>query len=362
MTYPQTRTCIERITPYVPGKPIDEVKREFGISDVIKLASNENPLGPSPAACKAMANAAANMAIYPDGACFALKEKLAAHLGVPAGSLVIGNGSDEVIKLIAEAFLDSGDEGVYADPSFSEYPYVLRLMGAKECVIPLVDFTHDLDAMADAVGDATKIVFVCNPNNPTGTIVDGPSLQAFVDKIPQDVLIILDEAYYEYVDDPSYPQTLAWALERPNIVVLRTFSKVYGLAGLRVGYGVANPKLAAWINRVKEPFNVNAMGQIAAIAALEDQDHVQRSIEVNRQGKGYLYDEFKKLGLKYVPTQANFIYVDLARPCDAVFKGLLKQGVIIRKGDAFGQPTFIRVTIGTQEQNQRFIGALEAVL
>ncbi len=361
MKYPQTRKCIDRITPYVPGKPIEEVQRELGISDVIKLASNENPLGPSPLAVQAMVDAAANMALYPDGAALALKEKLAAHLNVPVESLVVGNGSDEILKLIAEAFVDSEDSGIYADPSFSEYAYVLRLMGAREVAVPLVDFTHDLEAMAQAMDETTKIVFVCNPNNPTGTIVDEASLRAFVDRIPEDVLVVIDEAYYEYVDDPSYPQTVPWVLERPNVVVTRTFSKVYALAGLRVGYAVANPKLAADINRVKEPFNVNSMAQVAAIAALADQAHVQKSVEVNRQGKEYLYAEFEKLGLAYVPTQTNFIYVDLGRPSADVYQALLRQGVIVRQGDPFGQPTFIRVTIGTPEQNQRFVEALRTL-
>ena len=289
------------------------------------------------------------------------KEKLAAHLNVPVESLVVGNGSDEILKLIAEAFVDSEDSGIYADPSFSEYAYVLRLMGAREVAVPLVDFTHDLEAMAQAMDETTKIVFVCNPNNPTGTIVDEASLRAFVDRIPEDVLVVIDEAYYEYVDDPSYPQTVPWVLERPNVVVTRTFSKVYALAGLRVGYAVANPKLAADINRVKEPFNVNSMAQVAAIAALADQAHVQKSVEVNRQGKEYLYAEFEKLGLAYVPTQTNFIYVDLGRPSADVYQALLRQGVIVRQGDPFGQPTFIRVTIGTPEQNQRFVEALRTL-
>lgn len=357
------REGIRDIKPYVPGKPIEEVQRELGLEDVVKLASNENPLGPSPLAIKAIQAEAAEVNLYPDGACFELRRALAQHLGVSEQSLILGNGADEIIKLLAEAFLRPGEEVLVGRPSFSEYDFCTQLMGGK--VIPVsvdAQFCFDLPAMAQRIGNNTKLVFICNPNNPTGTIVKREELVRFLDQVPPEVLVILDEAYGEFADDPDYPQGLKLLSRYPNLVVLRTFSKVYGLAGLRVGYGVGSPEVISWIHRVREPFNVNRLAQKAALAALADAAHVERTLENNRLGKEYLYRELARLGLAYLPTQANFIFVNVGRDCRQVFQALLKEGVITRTGDIFGLDNFLRISIGRPEENQKLIRSLEKVL
>lgn len=357
------RRAIFALNPYVPGKPVEEVERELGITGVIKLASNENPLGPSPFAIEALREAITRVNSYPDSNCFYLKKELAAHLGCREENLIIGNGSDELLKLIAETFLEPGDEVIFAHPSFSEYEFVSKIMEANCIAVPVrEDFTHDLREMAGKIGPRTKIVFVCNPNNPTGTIVTGNELRAFFAEISPDVLVVMDEAYYEYVTDPEYPNSLQFIEEGKNVIVLRTFSKIYGLAGLRIGYGIARPEIIALINRVREPFNVNLLAQEAARASLRDQDHLRRSRELVLEGREHLYQAFNRLGLAYVPTQANFIFVNIFQDSRKVFAALLREGVIIRTGDIFGYPTYIRVTIGTPEENQRFIASLEKVL
>lgn len=357
------RPAIFTIKPYVPGKPIEEVEREYGITGIIKLASNENPLGPSPLAMEAMSRAISRVHIYPDGNCYYLKSDLAKHIGLREENLIIGNGSDEILKMIAEAFLNAGDEVVFAHPSFSEYEFVSKIMDAKIVSVPLKkNFVHDLEAMLKVVSSATKIVFVCNPNNPTGTIVTQEELVSFLGKIPEHLLVVIDEAYYEYVSDPLYPDSLEFIRQGKKVIVLRTFSKIYGLAGLRIGYGISTPEIIGLINRVREPFNVNLMAQEAARASLQDSEHVRRSREMVLEGREFLYKAFDRLGLNYVPTQANFIFVDVGRDCREVFVSLLKKGVIVRTGDIFGHPTFLRVTIGTREENERFISCLEDVL
>lgn len=359
-----TRGALAGIKPYVPGKPIEEVEREYGLKDVIKLASNENPLGPSPLAVDSLQEAASRVQLYPDGSCHYLREELAAHLGLEPKNLIIGNGSDEILKLVAETFINEGDEAVMANPSFSEYDFCVTLMGGRSIKVPLdADFRHQPEAMLEAVTPRTKLIFICNPNNPTGTIISGDQIKKMLSQLPDRALIVFDEAYYEYVDDPEYLSGMELVKSGwKNVLVLRTFSKIYGLAGLRVGYGMGHEDLISWINRAREPFNVNSLAQLAARAALRDKAHVQKSRQMNSQEKEYLYGKFKELGLPYVPTQANFIFVDLKTNCREVFRRMLEQGVIIRTGDIFGHDTFIRVTIGTREQNQRFIRTLEEVL
>ncbi len=360
---PSHRDAIMAIEPYVPGKPISEVKRELGIDDVIKLASNENPLGPSPLAQEAVAKWVTQMHLYPDGYAYELRRTLAASLGVGDDQLVFGTGSDEVIRLIAEAFMSPGDEVVMATPTFSVYRSATLLMGAKPVEIPLQDYTHDLLAMAAAVNEKTKAVFVCNPNNPTGTIVPYLEIREFMKDIPPSTLVVFDEAYFEYVTDTDYPNSLALLEgDGPAVVILRTFSKAYGLAGLRIGYGVSDPETASILNRVREPFNTNAAAQVGALAALADTDHLSRSLEVNSAGKQYLSEAFAELGLEYVHTHTNFILVDVRRDCKEVFRKLLARGVIVRTGDIFGYPTKLRISIGTQQENRRFVEALRAVL
>ncbi len=358
------RQALTNIKPYVPGKPIEEVKREYGLENVIKLASNENPLGPSPKAVKAIKDSLEEINLYPDGSCYNLTKDLGAFLGVEPSSLIVGNGSDEILKLLAETFINEGDEAIMAEPSFSEYDFCVNLMAGKMIKIP-VDrhYVHDLDKMAAAITDKTKLIFICNPNNPTGTIISKEKMAEFMKKVPSHVIIVFDEAYFEYVDDPDYISGLEYLKEdRKNIIVLRTFSKVYGLSGLRIGYGIANPKLIEWVSRAREPFNVNSLAQIAARSALKDGAFLEKSLLLNKTGKKYLYREFQKRNLSYVPTQANFIFVDLEADSKMIFRQLLKQGVIIRTGDIFGYPNYIRVTIGTEAENERFITALDKIL
>jgi len=356
------RECILDLVPYVPGKPIAEVKRELGIDDIIKLASNENPLGPSPRAIGAMKAAAADVGLYPEGSCFELRQAVAEHLGVPTDTLIFGSGADEVIHYIGTAFLDAGDEIVQGQPSFSQYQAAATLMNCKTNLVPLKDWTHDLEAMLAKVNERTKLFFITNPNNPTGTIVEAEQVEAVLDALPERCILVLDEAYYEYVDDPSYTRAIEWVMQGRKVIVLRTFSKIYGLAGLRVGYGIAPASIISLLERVRLPFNVSSMAQAAAIASLSDPDQVTRTREQNRRSKEYFYTELAKMGVPYTPTQANFVWVDVGRDCRQVFAELMKRGVIVRTGDPFGCPTHIRVTTGTPEQSERFIATLGEVL
>ena len=352
-----------RLKPYVPGKPIEEVKREFGITcSIVKMASNENPLGPSPKALAAMREALEQVALYPDGKCFQLTKALAGHLCVNENELFLGNGSDEIIHNLGITFLSPDDEIVQGDPSFSQYETSATVCNSGCVMVPLRDFTHDLDAMADRITDKTRLVYVANPNNPTGTIVTKQEVERFMARLPKRVIAIFDEAYYEYVDSPDYPNMIDYVKAGANVILLRTFSKVYGLAGLRVGYAIARPDLIECLNQVRLPFSVNSIAQAGAVASLDDPDQVARSRRVNSEGKKYLYRELEKMGLPYVPTEANFIFVDIKMDCRPVFTEMLKLGVIIRTGDIFGYPDFIRVTIGAAEENARFIDTLKQVL
>lgn len=357
------RPALAVIKPYEPGKPVEEVERELGIHNAIKLASNENPLGPSPLAVAALRQALEKVSFYPDGACFNLRRILAAHLGVGEDNLIIGNGSDEILKLIAEAFLREGEEAILCPPTFSEYEFATQLMGGKGRQVPAVDFDYDLPGLKAAAGPRTRMIFLANPNNPTGTMITHAELEDLVNSLPDDVLLVLDEAYYEYADSDVYPDSLAYVRAgQKNVIVLRTFSKIYGLAGLRVGYGIAAPELIASLHKVREPFNVNFLGQVAAAAAIGDTGHLEHSRQVNAQGKEFLYRELLDMGLRCLPTQANFIWMQVPRPCRDVFKDLLFRGIIVRTGDIFGYDDYLRVTIGTAEQNTKFIAALKEVL
>lgn len=354
--------AVEDLVPYPPGKPIEELERELGITGSIKLASNENPLGPSPKAVEAVKRAVSGVNRYPDGSCHYLRERLSAELGVSGDMLVFGNGSNEIIELMVRTFMAEGDEAVMADPSFAVYPILLKTVGGVSVRVPLKDFTHDLDAMSEAVGPRTRIVFIANPNNPTGTIVTREQVQGFMDKIPPDVIVCMDEAYFEFVRSPEYPDTLAMVKEgkRP-VVVLRTFSKVFGLAGLRIGYGVAHPQITDYLNRVRQPFNVNAMAQAAALACLEDPEHLERTRENNSNGLDYLYSEVDHMGLEYVPTEANFFLIKVGDG-GGVYEKLLRKGVIVRPMKSYGLGEYIRVTVGLPEENERFVRSLQEVL
>ena len=358
----RARPEVFTLKPYVPGKPIDEVKRELGLDDIIKIASNENPLGSSPKAVEAVRESLHLMHIYPDANCYNLKSRLAAVNGMGENGVLVGNGSDEILMLLATTFLNRGDQIVYGHPSFSEYEFTAKIMGAEGVEVPLNNFTFDLDAILKAINNKTKMVFICNPNNPTGTIVKDAEIERFMERVPDDVLVVFDEAYGEYTESADFTSGLKYVKAGRNVIVLRTFSKIYGLAALRVGYGLTLPEIAQAVEMITEPFNVNSMAQIGALAAIDDVEHVQRSRAINSVGKKYLYSEFDKLGLNYVPTEANFIFLDTGKDCQAVFKALLQMGVIIRTGDIFGHPNFIRVTIGTEAENERFIQSLTQVL
>ena len=352
---------IKTLVPYVPGKPIEEVEREFGIANSIKLASNENPLGPSPKALAAIRERLAELHLYPDGDCFYLKNSLAKKLGVAPEQLIFGNGSNELIELAVRTFMRPGDEAVMARQAFIVYPLVVQAAGGVGKVVPLREFTHDLKAICEAVTAKTRIILLANPNNPTGTIYRRREWESFLDRVSDEVLIVADEAYFEYVDDPDYPDSLSYHRSGKTILTCRTFSKLYGLAGLRIGYAVASKAVVALMQRVRQPFNVNAPAQWAALAAVEDRDHVRRTLDLNRQGMEYLKKEFGRLGLEQVPSRANFILVRVGNG-QQVYQQLLVQGVIVRPMAVYEFPEYIRVTIGTMEENRRFIEALGTVI
>jgi histidinol-phosphate aminotransferase len=357
-----TRPCVEKLRPYSPGKPIEEVQREFGLTDIIKLASNENPLGPSPKAVEAIRRAAQEVRLYPDNDCYHLRGALVRKLGVEPEQVLLGHGSDELIHNIGLAFVAPGDEVMMCEGPFSQWEFTAKLMEGKPVYVPMKEYRYDVEGMAGRLSERTKVVFVGSPNNPTGTIVTKDELAVLVGALPESTILVMDEAYYEYVDDAEYPDSLGLVREGRPVIVLRTFSKIYALAGLRVGYGATTVELADALGRVREPFNVSSVAQAAALASLEDGEQVERTRALNGKAKEYLYGEFDRLGLGYAPSQANFVWVDVGRDCREVFEGLLRRGVIVRTGDVFGAPTHFRVTTGTEEQNERFVAALAEVL
>jgi len=357
-----TAPGIPGLTPYVPGKPVSELEREHGIRDAVKLASNENPLGPGAKAREAAARALADIGRYPDGGGFALRRALADHHGVDPAAIVLGNGSNDVLDLVARTFLQPGAEAVFSQYAFAVYPIATQAVGARARVAPAKDFGHDLDAMAGLVDAATRVVWIANPNNPTGTWLGADTLQAFLARLPATCIAVVDEAYTEYVDRPDYPDATTWLGEFPNLVVTRTFSKVHGLAGLRVGYGICDPRIAELLNRVRQPFNVNSPAQAAAIAALSDRDHVRASVALNRAGLARIAAGFDRLGLIYIPSVCNFLTVDLGRPAAPLDAALLRQGCIVRPLANYGLPHHLRVSVGRPEENDRLLAALAAVL
>lgn len=354
------RACVRDILPYQPGKPIDDVKREFGLAQVIKLASNENPLGASPRAKRAAAVALKDAAMYPDGGCFYLRQALARRLGVAPAMILLGNGSNELLVQLGEAYLNPGDELLTSQMTFVVYATTAQLMNAKLVQTPLRDYAFDLEAMARALTPKTRMVFIANPNNPTGTAVEPAALARFMKRVPESCLVVLDEAYFEYADRGRMADTVGWVKAgRPNLVVLRTFSKCYGLAGLRVGYGVAHPAIVQTIDRVRTPFNVSIPAQAAALAALSDQAHVRRSVALARRERLWLWKQLKAAGFEAVPSQANFIFARVpSGDGRALFEALQRRGVIIRP---MGGP-YVRITAGTRPQNEKLIKALKKVL
>ncbi len=354
---------VRGIAPYIPGKPIAETARELGLreADILKMASNENPLGPSPRALEAIRGALNDLHYYPDGSGFELKAILARRLGLKPENFVLGNGSNDVLELVARAFLTAADSAVYSEHAFMVYPLVVQAIGATRIEVPAKDYGNDLGAIASAVRADTKIVFVANPNNPTGTFTPWDEVHALVERIPRRVLVVIDEAYGEYLPDALKSPSPRWLAAHPNLVVSRTLSKAFGLAGLRVGFGFAHPEVAEVMNRVRQPFNVNHLAMVAACAALEDHEFIARSRDVNARGLVQLKQGFDRLGLEYIPSLGNFITVRVG-DASRVYESLLKEGVIVRPIAGYGLPEHLRVTVGLPEHNARFLAALERAL
>ena len=355
---------VRSIAPYQPGKPISEVARELGLKEenIIKLASNENPLGIGPRTRAAIERSLGEIARYPDGNGFELKQALSRRYGVDMASIVLGNGSNDVLELVALAFLGPGRAAVMSQHAFAVYPLATQARGARAIVVPAKNFAHDLDAMAKAVDDETYVVWLANPNNPTGTLARPDELEAFLRKVPERVLVVLDEAYNEYIQADVRGEPVKWLRRHPNLVVTRTFSKAYGLAGLRVGYALAHPSVADIMNRVRQPFNVNSIGLAAAAAALDDMEFVARSYAENLNGMRQLEEGARRLGLDYIPSFGNFLTIRVGK-ANEIFKRLLRRGVIVRPiGGGYGLPEHLRVTIGTAAENDKFLAALSASL
>ncbi|TAJ30826.1 MAG: histidinol-phosphate transaminase [Nitrospirae bacterium] len=349
---------IASLVPYLPGKPIEELERELGIPRAIKLASNENPLGPSPKALAVLTEVAGTLNRYPDGGAHRLRRALADHYKVTPDQVILGNGSDEIIGLLVRTFLSPGDEAVMADQTFVIYKMEVTAAHGVPVIVPLKAGRHDLPAMAKAVTPRTRLLFVCNPNNPTGTMVAAEDVAALMAQVPDEVIVVFDEAYYEYVVSRDFPDSLGYVTQNRNVIVLRTFSKVYGLAGLRIGYGLTTPEITGYLNRVRPPFNANSLAQRAALAALGDEEHVARSRAMNQAEMARVRTELVSLGLQPLPSEANFLYFDVGRSGREVFEALLREGVIVRHIEG----RMLRVTIGLPEENTRFLQALKAVL
>jgi histidinol-phosphate aminotransferase len=354
---------LKQLPVYQPGRPIEEVARELGLdaADIIKLASNENPLGPSPMAVEAMQQAVTQSHLYPDGNAFYLKRRLAETLDLPPDHLVLGNGSNEIIEFLGHALLDATSEVVVSEYCFAVYPLVTQLFGAKRVTVPARQYAHDLDAMLAAVSPNTRILFVANPNNPTGTLASRDAVERLVANIPDHVVLVLDEAYIEYLEDPADFLPLVRSGEKPNLILMRTFSKIHGLAGLRLGYGIGHPELIAALEKIRQPFNTNAIAQAAALAALGDLDHLERTRKINTAGLQFLHGRLKDLQLEVIPSHANFIVVKVGKG-NKVFEALQQRGVIVRPMGGYRLPEWIRISVGTAAENARCIDALKLVL
>jgi histidinol-phosphate aminotransferase len=358
----EAKPQLYNLQPYKPGKPIEEVKRELGLEKVTKLASNENPFGFSPKVKDAIVEELTELPVYPDGYATELREAVASHVGVAPEMLIFGNGSDEIVQIICRTFLSSESNTVIATPTFPQYRHNAIIEGAEVREVPLVDGTHNLPSMLSAIDEETKIVWVCTPNNPTGTYSTKTDLLDFLNRVPKHVLVVCDEAYYEYVITEDYPETIPLLEQYPNLIILRTFSKAYGLAALRVGFGVANKSVISILEPAREPFNVNRLAQLAATVALEDKAFIKKCRDRNREGVKQ-YEQFcKAYNLDYYPTQANFVLIDFNRDSDEVFHYLLSKGFIVRSGNALGSPGYVRITVGSETQNQEIIDVLSTWL
>lgn len=357
-------TGVQGLQPYQPGKPIDELARELGLDPaaIVKLASNENPLGPSARAIAAIQKAVPDICRYPDGNGYALKSKLAGRYGLDPAQITLGTGSNDILELAARAFVDRDAEVVYSEHAFAVYPIVTQALGARHVKVPARDWGHDLEAMAAAITADTRLVFVANPNNPTGTMVSRTALQGFLKQVPEQVIIVLDEAYCEYMTAADYPDGLEFLADFPNLIIARTFSKAWGLAGLRVGYGLSSAAIADVLNRVRQPFNVDALGMAAATAVLDDDAYLVQSRKVNQNGLRQFAAGLEKLGLTWIPTQCNFVAVDFKRPAQPLYEALLREGVIVRPIAAYGMPNHLRISVGLEHENARCLSALQRIL
>ncbi len=356
---------VRRLHPYQPGKPIDELEREYGVSDIIKLASNENPLGSSPLAIRAMEGELADLWLYPDGSGFVLREALARHHGLDPDCITLGNGSNDVLVLLAEAFLTPEHEAVYSQYCFAVYPIACQAAGAVGRCAPALPqdggqpLGHDLAALRERVGERTRLVFIANPNNPTGTWLGEAELRAFIDSLPDHVLVVVDEAYHEYSKPMGVPDATLWLADCPRLIVTRTFSKAYGLAGIRVGYALSHPEVAGMLNRVRQPFNVNNLALSGAAAALGDREFIDRSVAANAAGLEQLADGLRRRGITVAPSAANFLLADMQRESGPVYEALLQRGIIVRPVGNYGLPNHLRITIGTGTQNAALLDALD---
>jgi histidinol-phosphate aminotransferase len=351
------KKSVMNIKPYIPGKPIEEVEREYGIKNVVKLASNENPLGPSKLAVKAMVKKLKSVNLYPESGAYYLRVALAKHLRIKENTLVFGNGSNELLNMIAEAFVSPGDEVMFSALSFMVYHIATDMVGGTAVHIPHKDFNHDVDAFIKRLSPKTKLIYICNPNNPTGTMINKTDFERLMVAVSPKTIVALDEAYFEYVQDKNFPDGMKYLSKFPNLIVLRTFSKVYGLAGIRIGYAAADPDIIEILERIRAPFNANLVAQAGALAALGDREHVKESLRVNSEGKKYLYAELKKLGIEYIPSHTNFIFIKFKENSKVVFEALLKKGVIIRTQ----HDNYARITIGTMKENRKLTDALNAI-
>ena len=358
----QAASGVANLNPYVPGKPVSELERELGISDSVKLASNENPLGCSPLALNAINSELGEIARYPDGGGFELRNALAAKHGVDASCITLGNGSNDVLDMIARVFLGPGRESLFSQHAFAVYPISSQAVGAELKIATAKEYGHDLNAIAELISDRTGVIWIANPNNPTGNWLGSTELRSFIESVPPETIVVMDEAYIEYVNEPDYPDTSNWLQDFPNLIVTRTFSKAYGLASLRVGYGLSHPDVADLLNRVRQPFNVNSMALAAAKAALDDQDFIRRAVEVNSSGMIQLKHGFAELGLDYIPSVGNFITVDVGKPGPEVDRALLQEGCIVRPVANYGLPNHLRISIGLAEENERLLTAMKKVL
>ncbi len=353
---------VQQLVPYTPGKPIEELERELGLTEIVKLASNENPLGTNPQVIDAIQTVLPELTRYPDGNGFRLKAALAEKHAVSPEQITLGNGSNDVLEILARTFLSSEKEAVFSQHAFAVYPIVTQAVGAKAVIIPALDYGHDLAAMSTGISPRTGMVFIANPNNPTGTLLSAEAVENFIKQLPATVICVLDEAYYEYIDPQLSGNSVDWLAKYPNLVITRTFSKAYGLAGLRVGYSLSSPEIADLLNRVRQPFNNNMVALAAAEAALADEQYLSKTVAANRSGMRQLTDGFQRLGLQWIPSAGNFVSVHLAQPAMPVYDALLRKGVIVRPIANYEMPEHLRISIGLEQENDKLLQALAEIL